>query len=144
MSSSTESCTYRSGSYKTCFMSTGSGHQRWTAVNITAMVLGFVLFWPIGLVMLFWILSGRDVAELPGAIRQKWRWYKGEHSRDFSGTTDNVVFNEYQQTQRDKIREIEEEISTLEERFRTYRANAQRRKDRAEFEDFMSESPLNQ
>lgn len=111
-------------------------------MNIAGMVLGFIIFWPIGMVMLFWILSGRDVVDLPGAVRQKWLHYRsGDHR--LNGSSDNVVFNEYQQTQQDRIREIEEEMRKREESFRTYRASASRRKDRAEFDDFMSEGPIN-
>ncbi|NIT62374.1 MAG: DUF2852 domain-containing protein, partial [Gammaproteobacteria bacterium] len=36
------------------------------------MVVGFVLFWPIGLFLLFWNITGRDVQELPQAIRSLW------------------------------------------------------------------------
>jgi hypothetical protein len=33
----------------------------WSGMNIAAMVIGFVLFWPIGLVLLYWNISGRDI-----------------------------------------------------------------------------------
>ena len=33
-----------------------SGKAKWSGVNIAAMVIGFVLWWPIGLFLLFWIL----------------------------------------------------------------------------------------
>lgn len=110
---------------------------RWNGINIAAMVLGFVLFWPVGLGILFWILSGRDVRDLPGAIREQWgRVVQGR--RQFTGDTDNVVFNDYQQTQYDRIREIREEIASRAQRFREYRMDARRRADQEEFDRFMA------
>lgn len=110
---------------------------RWTGVNIAAMVVGFVLFWPVGLVVLFWIYTGRDVQELPGAIKEQW-------GRMFHGTkrtqedSDNVVFNDYQQTQYDRIREIKEEIKSRAQRFGEFRMSARRRADQEEFDRFMA------
>ncbi len=110
---------------------------RWTTVNIAAMVVGFVLFWPVGLVVLFWIYSGRDVQDLPGAIREQWgRMFHGNKSAQ--GDSDNVVFNDYQQTQYDRIREIKEEIKSRAQRFGEFRMDARRRADQEEFDRFMA------
>ncbi len=110
----------------------------WTGFNIAAMVAGFVFFWPVGLVILYWIIRGRDVRELPHAAREQW-------SRFFSGRShqsdDNIVFNEYQQTQYDRIREIKEEIRARQQRFNDYRGDIKRRADEEEFNRFMASSP---
>jgi len=113
---------------------------RWSGVNIAAMVVGFVFFWPVGLVVLFWILSGRHVQELPGAIRQQWNHMFGGSKRS-SDEIDNLVFKEYQQTQYDRIREIKEEIKHRAQRFTHFRADAQRRVDQEEFDRFMASNP---
>jgi hypothetical protein len=115
-------------------------NARWSGINIAAMVLGFVLFWPVGLVVLYWIMSGREVQELPGAIREQWSRMFG-NSLEFAGAEDNVIFNEYQQTQYDRIREIKEEIKTRSGRFGEFRMNAKRRADQDEFNSFMSGGP---
>lgn len=117
------------------------GKGKWTPINIAAMVLGFVVFWPIGLVLLFWILSGRDVQELPGAIRQKWSQYATGGSSHANGESDNAVFNDYQQTQYDRIAEIKQEIKDRARRFREFRADAKRRADEDEFKQFMDRKP---
>ena len=110
---------------------------RWTTINIAAMVVGFVLFWPVGLVVLFWIYSGRDVQDLPGAVREQWgRMFNG--TQRTSGDSDNVVFNDYQQTQYDRIREIKEEIKSRARRFGEFRMDARRRADQEEFDRFMA------
>lgn len=113
---------------------------RWSGVNIAAMVVGFVFFWPVGLVVLFWILSGRNVQELPGAVREQWgRLFSGNSEyREYRAGSDNVVFNDYQQTQYDRIREIKEEIKSRARRFGEFRMDARRRADQEEFDRFMA------
>lgn len=112
---------------------------RWNGVNIAAMVVGFVFFWPVGLVVLFWIMSGRQVQELPGAIKEQWARMFGKG--DAVEAVDNVVFNEYQQTQYDRIREIKEEIKSRANRFSEFRMDAKRRADQEEFNRFMAGGP---
>ncbi len=113
---------------------------RWSGINIAAMVVGFVFFWPVGLVVLFWIMSGRQVQELPGAVREQWVHFFGGGKTPVE-VIDNRVFNEYQQTQYDRIREIKEEIKHRAQRFTDFRNDAQRRADQEEFDRFMASNP---
>ena len=117
----------------------------WSGLNIAAMVVGFILFWPIGLFILYWIVTGRNVRELPQGIRHQWSKVSGNWrgSDGFSqhGGTENVVFNEFQQTQYDRIREIKDEIKERARRFGEFRADAKRRADEEEFNRFMTDAP---
>jgi hypothetical protein len=116
----------------------------WSGLNIAAMVVGFVLFWPIGLFVLFWILSGRGVQELPDAVRGLWSRVEDAlrgNGSDSRATTENSVFNEFQQAQYERIRDIKDEIKERARRFRDFRANAKRRVDEEEFNQFMSDAP---
>lgn len=117
----------------------GGGH--WSGMNIAAMVLGFIIFPPLGFAVLVWALLGRPVQELPGWVRDKWHQYFGAGRAISSGDSDNVIFNEYQQTQYDRIQEIKDEIRRRADAFRSFRFDAKRRKDQQEFDDFMSTSP---
>ena len=116
------------------------GKANWSGINIAAMVIGFVLFWPIGLFFLYWIMTGRNVLDLRADLAEKWHQFKGGESRK-SGGTDNEVFNEYQQTQYDRIREIKEEIKNRARRFAEFRSTAKRRADEEEFRRFMDDTP---
>ncbi|MEE9333016.1 MAG: DUF2852 domain-containing protein [Granulosicoccaceae bacterium] len=115
--------------------------RNWSGTNIIAMVLGFVFFWPVGLLVLFWILTGRNAVDLPAAIKAKWVAFRSGADIDLNlnvaASSDNIVFNEYQQTQHDKIREIKHEIAERSKRFNNWREDAQRRVDEQEFEAFM-------
>ena len=124
----------------------GSDRQaRWSGINIAAMVVGFMLFWPLGMVVLFWILGGRDVRDLPGAVRALWVRLFGEGVPSFGRASDggsgNRVFEAFQQTQRDRINEIKEEISARSRRFHAFRDESRRRADEEEFERFMASAP---
>ena len=116
-----------------------------SAFNVAAMVVGFVLFWPIGLFIALWIFAGRDVQELPGSIRRLWASvqgaWEGPQRRAAHGSGDNVVFDEFQQAQWERIREIKDEIRDRARRFADFRARARRRADEEEFNQFMSDAP---
>jgi len=114
-----------------------SSKANWSGFNIAAMVVSFVFFWPIGLLVLFWILSGREARELPAAIADKWRGFRAGSGEGSS----NVVFNDFQQTQYDRINEIKHEIKQRAERFNAFREDVKRRADQEEFNRFMADSP---
>lgn len=117
----------------------------WSGINIAAMVVGFVLFWPIGLFVLYWIFTGRDVRDVPRWVSQQWSKVTGMRNGfdgfGQDGHGDNVVFDEFQQTQYDRIREIRDEIKERARRFTEFRADAKRRADKEEFNRFMADAP---
>lgn len=118
---------------------------------ILAMILGFVLFWPIGLAILFYMIwSGRmgcmhhgwnsEMREEWRARKQEWRdrkrewkqqmrerWQSHQHTTRSSG---NSAFDEYKT---ETIRRLEEE----QEAFKDFLEQLRKSKDRAEFEQFM-------
>jgi len=114
----------------------------WSGINIAAMVIGFVVFWPIGLFLLYWNISGRNVKDLPGSIQEKWSamfngsFYRTKKHRD--SQSENSVFDEYQQTQYDRVTELKQEIKNRDRSFRDFRSDAKRRADESEFKEFMS------
>lgn len=112
----------------------------WSGMNIAAMVIAFVLFWPVGLIVLYWNIKGRDVRDLPAAVQSKWFSMVGSKRNKESGSG-NSVFNEFQQTQYDRISDIKEEIKNRARSFKEYRSDAKRREDEKEFKDFMSSNP---
>ncbi|MCP3687151.1 MAG: DUF2852 domain-containing protein [Gammaproteobacteria bacterium] len=117
----------------------GKGH--WSGANIAAMVLGFIIFPPLGLAVLAWTILGYPIQELPGWIRDKWNQVFRSRSVQSKSKSGNSVFNDFQQTQYDRIQEIKEEIRKRAEAFRAYRDNISRRQDQQEFDEFMSSKP---
>lgn len=113
----------------------------WSGLNIAAMVFGFVLFWPIGLLVLFWICTGRNVQSLPEAIQRQWSRFRQFAGIGGAHTSSNSVFDAYQETQYDRIREIKEEIRLRSERFKAFKDEAKRKLDEEEFRRFMANTP---
>jgi hypothetical protein len=118
---------------------------------IALVVIGFIVFWPIGLALLVYsIWSGRMFCGRNGhsgrwytpedrdaarqewrARREEWRSWKRQHwsRRNSSG---NVAFDEYRE---ETLRKLDEE----QREFRDYLDRLRSAKDRAEFDQFMAE-----
>lgn len=148
MSSTTQNDVSSAGKAWSCGSGRSSHRERshrWSGTNIAVMVIGFIIFWPIGLALLAWIMSGRDVRDLPAAIKMLWNQYSGGigigREQRFMAGSENIVFNEYQQTQYDRISEIKNEIRERSRRFRDFSMQAKRRADQEEFEQFMANAP---
>ncbi|MEM1163491.1 MAG: DUF2852 domain-containing protein [Pseudomonadota bacterium] len=94
---------------------------------IATMVLAFIFAWPIGLAILFYMIwSGRM-----GCSRKKSHGMKS-HWRNGSRSTGNSAFDEYRE---ETLRRLEDEQGAFE----TFLGNLRRAKDRAEFDQFMTE-----
>ncbi len=116
----------------------------WTPVTIVLMVVGFMVFWPLGLLMLAYILWG----ERWGEFR---RDFRGSMNREFHHARDrqrhghgrfqsgNGAFDDYRTAE---LRRLDEERRRLDEErrdFETYVRNLRRAKDQEEFDRFMNE-----
>ncbi|MEM1298636.1 MAG: DUF2852 domain-containing protein [Pseudomonadota bacterium] len=90
---------------------------------IAAMVLGFILAWPIGLALLgYMIWSGRM-----SCSRKRKSWFKGA-----ARPTGNTAFDEYRE---ETLRRLQDEQTAFE----SFLGNLRRAKDKAEFDQFMTE-----
>jgi len=113
------------------------GKPAWIAL----MVLGFIVFWPVGLALLAFLLwSGRMGCH---THRGRGRWHFEDKARDFRGSrwrdwarrqtsSGNVAFDEYRE---ETLRRLEEE----HEEFKEFLRNLRHAKDKAEFDRFMAE-----
>ena len=115
------------------------GRPAWIAV----MVAGFILFWPIGLAILAYLLwSGRmgcgrhggDMSRWQQRMADKWdskmeRW--GREVRGFH-SSGNHVFDDYRE---ETLRRLEEE----QREFREFLDRLRKAKDKEEFDQFMAE-----
>ncbi len=118
----------------------------WTPVTIILMVIGFMAFWPLGLLMLAYILWGDRWGEFRrdfrGGMNREFQFARqhgrhgGGHSRSASG---NDAFDDYRAAE---LKRLEEERRRLDEErrdFEAYVRNLRRAKDQEEFDRFMGE-----
>lgn len=106
---------------------------------ITAMIIGFIVWWPIGLgVLAYLIWSGR----MGCGNRTAWRDYLATEARRFGGpfrATGNHAFDEYREA---TLKRLEEEANE----FQAFLKRLRHAKDKAEFDQFMAErhsAPMN-
>ena len=110
------------------------------------MVLGFLIFWPIGLAILGYLIwSGRMGCGRKG-MRNRWqqrmagKWEEKMHEYGMTAKayqpTGNHAFDEYRE---ETLRRLEEEA----EQFKGFLDKLRMAKDKAEFEQFMTERKSN-
>ena len=121
---------------------------QWSPLTIALMVLGFVIFWPLGLAMLAYILWGEmfggssDKAE--AWVNRSKAWCQDSKSRhhgynNWRNSSGNAAFDEYRAEQ---LKRLEEERKRLDEeihQFHEYMRNLRMARDREEFDRFMRE-----
>ena len=105
----------------------------WTPLNITLMVIGFVLFWPLGLAMLAYILWG-------DRFRDQFESIKRDFTRHAPRSeTGNVAFDEYRTRELGRLEEERRRLDEERHQFGEFLKNLRRAKDQEEFDRFMRE-----
>lgn len=111
---------------------------------IAAMILGFILFWPVGLALLFYMIWSKRMFN--GPCRAEWRQHRNEMRRQYRehwkayGDTlrygfrpsGNSAFDAYKA---DTLKRLEDEQGAFEAFLERLRAA----KDKTEFDAFMDE-----
>lgn len=105
---------------------------------IIAAVLGFIIWWPIGLGLLAYLIwSGR----MGCGNKMQWKQHFMQEAKRFSGgfggfgplrTTGNAAFDSYRE---ETLRRLEEEV----DEFQTFLDRLRKARDKAEFDQFMAE-----
>ena len=126
------------------------GASRWTLFELVAMILGFIVFWPIGLAILGFKIWQRKVGypgDLQTAAGEKWREARSamrgcnwQARRGFyTGSTGNMAFDEWKAAEIARLEEERRKLQEASREFSEFVENIRRAKDREEFERFMNE-----
>jgi Protein of unknown function (DUF2852) len=103
---------------------------------IAAMVLGFILFWPVGLALLAYMIWGKQMfSRSCGARRHHDRHdgqHWGRHAYRAGMTTGNTAFDTYKA---EALRRLEDE----QEAFEAFLQRLRNSKDKSEFDAFMDD-----
>ena len=100
---------------------------------IATMVLGFVLFWPVGLALLAYMIWGKQMfARSCGQRRHGHDHSWGRHAMRAGQPTGNRAFDDYKAQ---ALRRLEEE----QEAFEAFLQRLRNSKDKTEFDAFMDE-----
>ena len=134
-----------SGAEERHHVSCRKGKRRWSAYEIIAMVAGFIIFWPLGLLALFLKLwngemwKGAAQGEAPWA---GWKMPSSDSWRSASygfASSGNAAFDEYKRTQLARLEDERRKLDEEQKAFRDHLARLRKAKDQEEFDRFMAE-----
>ena len=119
----------------------------WTPATIALMVIGFMVFWPLGLAMLAYIIFGdrlknfkKDANDnLDGMFASCRSKFRGGRSHGFRSTTGNVAFDDWRDAELARLDEERRKLDEMREQFDAYSRELRRAKDQEEFDRFMRE-----
>jgi predicted CopG family antitoxin len=100
--------------------------ERGRGAWIAAMVLGFILFWPIGLALLAYMIWGKQM------FGKSCKSNRGPVSRGLGGSTGNSAFDAYKT---ETLKRLEDEQSA----FHDFLERLRQAKDKTEFDAFMDD-----
>lgn len=116
----------------------------WTPATIAMMVVGFMVFWPLGLAMLAYIVWGdrldgwkRDVNAATDGAFGAMRGFGRGRAAGF-GRTGNVAFYDWREGELARLDEERKKLDEMREEFETYARELRRAKDQDEFDRFMA------
>jgi hypothetical protein len=124
-----------------------AGSGRWSAWEIGAVVAGFVIFWPLGLLAIFakWKFGQMWKGSAQGAVPwagfsmpdfSSWSWQGLGSASAGSG---NSAFDAYKREQLQRLEEERRRLEVEQREFRAFVERLRRAKDQDEFDRFMAE-----
>jgi hypothetical protein len=123
----------------------GCQSAAWKPAELLAMVLGFILFWPVGLAIVLWKVWQRKhgyrgdlfgyLREQGDAFRSGWGFVDG--SGGALGSTGNIAFDEWREAELARLEQERRKLADAEREFSEHMAELRRARDREEFESFM-------
>ncbi|MGU3574111.1 DUF2852 domain-containing protein [Brucellaceae bacterium C25G] len=118
----------------------------WTPATIALMVVGFFLYWPLGLAMLAYIIWGdrldgfkRDVNATTDSVMQAARkGFKKFDGSSFDRSSGNAAFDEWRDQELDRLEEERRKLDDAKAEFELHMKELRRARDREEFDRFMN------
>ena len=126
--------THTSTARRTCLQ------RGWSPLNVVLMIAGFIIFWPLGLAMIAWIIWGDEIGAMFNDARAQFRG--AARSAPFGaaaiGRTGNLAFDEYRTAELKRLAEERRKLEEMRAEFEGFVAELRRAKDQDEFERFMA------
>ncbi len=121
----------------------------WTPATIALMVLGFFVYWPLGLAMLAYIIWGdrlegfkRNVNEKTDSVFGSFRGCCRSKSEGFQfgagADTGNAAFDDWRREELERLAEERRKRDEARADFEAYAAELRRARDKEEFDRFMA------
>ncbi len=138
---------YSPGEWATMRRWSRSCATRWTLFELATMVLGFMIFWPIGLAVFVYKMWQRKTGadDLQTVVAAKWNEARAAWSRPAAwngwrdGATGNVAFDQWKAAELARLEAERRKLEDAAREFADFLDNVRHAKDREEFERFMNE-----
>jgi hypothetical protein len=118
----------------------GTRHERvmrghWRPFELVAMVLGFVVFWPIGLAILAWKKNWFGLGAWFASTDDR----RSDTPRSPADVTANTAFAAYRDAELDRLEAERRRLAEEERAFAEFMDRLRRARDQEEFERFLAE-----
>lgn len=118
----------------------------WTPATIALMIIGFMIFWPLGLAMLAYILWGdrldgfkQDINRATDTVSEKFgKSCRRESYRPRSYGSGNMAFDDWREAELERMKDERRKLDESIREFEDYQQNLRRAKDKEEFDEFMN------
>jgi hypothetical protein len=132
----------------------GDCGRPWKPLELLAMVLGFIVFWPIGLAIVLFKVWQRKYGyegdlfafaqERAADVQARWKDATGQSSPSggwrgpgFMRSSGNVAFDDWRESELARLEEERRKLAEAEREFAEHIDELRRARDRDEFESFM-------
>ncbi len=112
----------------------------WTPLTILLMVLGFVVFWPLGLAMLAYILWGDRMHQMFRDASDQFAADGYGCRREDACASGNTAFDHYRARELERLEEERRRLDAMRDEFDNFMRNLRDAKDREEFDRFMADN----
>jgi hypothetical protein len=126
-------------------MSTAVIKPGWSPLSVLLMIFGFMVFWPLGLFMLAYILWGdemtrsfKDGVERLKGFAPQMRSAGDVFGKGFGQSSGNAAFDAYRAKELERLEERRRELDAEVRAFQKHIDELKRARDREEFEAYMA------
>lgn len=117
----------------------------WTPATIAMMIIGFMIFWPLGLAMLAYILWGDRLGEFKSEVNRATDRFscgfgrnKSRRRNHFRENTGNVAFDDWREAELGRLEEERRKLDEMRAEFDEHLRELRRARDQQEFDAFMA------
>ena len=122
-----------------------SAQMRWKPLEIVAVVIGFMIHWPIGLAILGIVLAkrrGYTLDSVIGRLRDTVQGFGSQGARSAQwrpfASTGNTAFDDWRSAELAKLEEERRKLDAAQREFADHMSDLRRARDREEFDRFMA------
>jgi len=130
----------------------GWGRRSWSFWEVALIVAAFIVFWPLGLLALFFKLMKGELWQGSSQSAAPWSKFKGHDFKfkgqdfkrwtfrdDFAGKSGNSAFDAYRAQELDRLEAERRKLADEQRAFGEFLDRLKKAKDQEEFDRFMSE-----